>query len=46
MTKNKSTSRKTNKTVRMPATKFPHLQKQLKKGPAATTLRNKKGKGA
>ena len=33
MTKHKSHSRKTNKVVRMPATKFAHLRKRIRKSP-------------
>jgi hypothetical protein len=33
MTKNRSHRRKTQKVVRMPATRFGHLQKQMKKRP-------------
>ena len=41
----KSSSRKTGKTVRMPATKFAHLQKQFKRGLAeAKKLKTKKTK--
>ena len=31
MTQGKHQGRKTNRVVRMPATRFPHLQKRLKK---------------
>ena len=41
MTKNKSHSRNTNKVVRMPATKFPHLQKRIRKSPKKVTPRTK-----
>jgi hypothetical protein len=36
MTKGKHSGRKTNKIVRMPATKFPKLQKKLAKHPKET----------
>ena len=35
MTKGKHSGRKTNRIVRMPATKFPKFQKKLAKGPPA-----------
>jgi hypothetical protein len=44
MTKNRHVSRKTNRIVRAPATKFPQLQKRLKTNRAATIRANKKGK--
>ena len=44
MTRNKSNSRKTAKVVRMPATKYAHLQKQLAKGANKTSRKTKKGK--
>ncbi len=31
MTKHKHCSRKTNRSVRMPATRFPHLRKRMEK---------------
>ena len=45
MTKGKHSSRKTNRIVRMPATKFPKLQKRLIKARTAVT-KTRKGMGA
>jgi hypothetical protein len=39
MTKNKHCSRKTNRTVRLPATKFPKLRKRLEQSRLRQTLR-------
>ena len=42
MTSSKRSSRKTGRKVRMPATKFAHLQKRLKKTPNKHQTKTKK----
>jgi hypothetical protein len=42
MTKNSHSSRKSGKTARMPATKFPKLQKKLKTLKIPGTMKGKK----
>lgn len=42
MTHSKQCRRQTRRTVRMPATRFPHLQKRLRKGLLRATPRIKK----
>jgi hypothetical protein len=44
MTKGKGGSRKTRKIVRMPATKFPKLQKRLRQRPLQPGMTLRKGK--
>jgi len=42
MTSGKHSSRKTGRKVRMPATKFAHLRKRLKKTPNKRQIKTKK----